>query len=593
LGFASSAFIKCTEDAVYLAGPNRPMLVAASSKDGKLLWKKDCSVEGKYPTEGGNVGLIIRPDGVYALGQGHVNAAMSSFKLEPLTGKVLATFPSRDRCTRATGCFDTIFTRGGKGGSTAAFDVTSQEPRMGTISPMRPACQDGVLTAHGYLFWGPWQCRCDMTQLGVISLGPGGRFDYTGKATNDDRLETYFYEQMPEYARLHEWNAYRYNNSRSVRVPFEAPAAVKQVWTWTPKAATIPTAPIIVDKQVILGGQDGIVRSIQLGNGELGWSAYTSGPMKYPPAYWRERLYVGSGDGYIYCLQASTGKPMWRFRTAPKERMIPIYGSISSTWPVGSGVLVEAGIVCGASGISNFDGTHVFGLNALDGKIKWQQHSSSHGDDDLPNGGVSVQGPFLLHNNAVHMASGNTPPIASYGLYDGKFTPSTNGRGKDLFIRHGKVEGTGFPLYWRPEDDQFISTMELEIFPGKGEQGVRVLQVGMPPADPNAPARLALVANYQRGEKPKEIWSNPVYQEIAAVAIAKNALIVTGLNRDKKDPNKIEAGICAVNLADGKVLWRESLPGVPTAWGLAIASEGNDLIATLMDGRVICYRNGK
>jgi outer membrane protein assembly factor BamB len=115
----------------------------------------------------------------------------------------------------------------------------------------------------------------------------------------------------------------------------------------------------------------------------------------------------------------------------------------------------------------------------------------------------------------------------------------------------------------------------------------------MPPADPNAPARLALVANYQRGEKPKEIWSNPVYQEIAAVAIAKNALIVTGLNRDKKDPNKIEAGICAVNLADGKVLWRESLPGVPTAWGLAIASEGNDLIATLMDGRVICYRNGK
>lgn len=180
------------------------------------------------------------------------------------------------------------------------------------------------------------------------------------------------------------------------------------------------------------------------------------------------------------------------------------------------------------------------------------------------------------------MASGNTPPIASYAIADGKFTPSTNGRGKDLFIRHDEVEGTGFPLYWRPEDDQFISTMELET-------SVGVIQVGIPPADPNAPAKLALVANYQRGEKPKEIWSNPVYQEIAAVAITKNALIVTGLNRDKKDANKIEAGICAVSLADGKVLWRESLPGIPTAWGLAIGSRGNDIVATLMDGRVVAF----
>ena len=65
----------------------------------------------------------------------------------------------------------------------AAFDVTSTEPRMGVISPMRPACQDGVVTAHGYLFWGPWMCRCDMTQLGVISLGPAGSFDYTAEAS--------------------------------------------------------------------------------------------------------------------------------------------------------------------------------------------------------------------------------------------------------------------------------------------------------------------------------------------------------------------------------------------------------------------------
>ena len=61
LGFASTAYLKCSDDALYFAGPNRPLLVAASTKDGKLLWKKDCSVkDGNFPTEGGNVQLVIR-----------------------------------------------------------------------------------------------------------------------------------------------------------------------------------------------------------------------------------------------------------------------------------------------------------------------------------------------------------------------------------------------------------------------------------------------------------------------------------------------------------------------------------------------------
>ncbi|MSQ93819.1 MAG: hypothetical protein EXR98_04595 [Gemmataceae bacterium] len=584
LGFASTAYMKCTEDAIFLAGPNRPYLAAASTKDGKLLWKRDCSVKGgKYPTEGGNVGLIIRPDGVYALGQGRINEEMSSVKLELLTGRVLATFPSRDRCTRATGCFDTIFTRGGKGGSTAAFDVTSQEPRMGMLSPMRPACQDGVLTAHGYLFWGPWQCRCDMTQLGVISLGPGGKFDYTAKATDADRLETISENKAAFRADVKGgWPVYRRDNARSVTIDVGVPDEIKLAWTWSPKSATLPTAPIIAHGQVMFGGQDGIVRALDLDKGTPRWSGYTGGSMKYPPAVSGYRVFVGSGDGYIYCFNAR-GDPLWRFRTAPVERVIPVYGNLTSTWPVGSGVLVEDGVVYGASGISNFDGTHVFALDAITGKIKWQQHSSAYEDDDkLPTGGVAVQGPLLLHNNAIHMATGNTPPIASYALTDGKFTPSANGRGKDLFIRHGKVEGSGFPLYWRPEDDQFLPSMDLETPAG-------VLQVGIPPVDPTTPAKLALTPHFKRGEKVKPTWSNPVYQEIAAVAIAKNAVIVTGLNRQKKDPQKFEAGICAVSLADGRILWQESLPGVPTAWGLAIASRGNDIVVTLMDGRVMAF----
>src|SRR4029079_266010 len=132
-----------------------------------------------------------------------------------------------------------------------------------------------------------------------------------------------------------------------------------------------------------------------------------------PPAVNGYRILVGSGDGYVYCFNASS-KPLWRFRGAPIERMMPVYGTITSTWPVPS-VLTHGDEVYAAAGISNHDGTHVYALDTDTGKIKWQNHSSAYKDaHQLPNGGVSVQGPMLLHNSAVHFASGNSPPIASY-----------------------------------------------------------------------------------------------------------------------------------------------------------------------------------
>ncbi len=585
LGFASTAYLKCSDEALFFAGPNRPYLAAASATDGKFLWKRDCSgpvKDVRWPKGGGNVHVLIRPDGLYALGEGRINEEASSLKLEPLTGKVLATFPSRDRCTRATGCVDTIFTRGGKGGSTAMFDVTSTEPRMGTMSPMRPACQDGVITAHGYLFWGPWMCRCDMTQLGVISLGPAGNFDFVAAAKDEERLETY-QDAIKGFNDLseREWTSYRRDNQRTVRTTHTTPEKVKLAWTYQPKGKSTPTAPIAVGESVYLAGSDGAVRALNKDSGDLRWTAYTGGTILYPPAYAHDSLFVGSGDGYVYRLSLE-GKPLWRFRAAPQERVIPVYGQLSSTWPLGGGVIVDDKNVYGAAGISNFDGTHVFALDAHTGKIRWQQHSGSGVDEQLPAGGVSVQGPMLLHDGAVHFAAGNTPTLASYSIADGKFKGSDNGRGKDLFVRHGQVFGAGFPLYWRPEDDHFLSTMELVNDAG-------VLLVGIPPATPTAPNKFALYPLNKPGEQPKPLWTREIFHEVAAVAFTKNAVIVTGLNRAPKNHLEIDAAICAVSLKDGSVMWKQPLPATPTAWGLALDRTGQ-MIVTLIDGRVLAFK---
>jgi len=597
-GFASTAYMKCSDDALFFAGPQRPRLVGASTRDGKLLWQH----------QGGNSQLVLRQDALYSLGEGRIQSTNSSLKLDPLSGKILAEFPSRDRCTRATGCIDSIFTRGGAGGSTSVFDVTSSEPKLGVVTPMRPACTDGVIASHGYLFWGPWMCRCDMTQLGVISLGPGGSFNYTAAATNSERLETA--AESTRIAALplnaNDWPAYRKDNRRSTFTSQSTPPAVSQRWEFKPPSQIIPTAPVAAAGIVLVSGADGIVRALDGQSGQPRWTAYTgAGPIKYPPAIWNDRAYVGGGDGWVYALEAATGRQLWRFRAAPAERMIPVYGSLASTWPVGSGVLVDEGVVYAASGISNFDGTHVYALDAASGQIRWQNHTSGNGGSELPEGGVSVQGPLLLHDGAVYMAGGNrlaTPErpkaavqtsvaaflagrleraVASYAVADGTFAAAGTGRGKDLFVRRGKVQATGFPLYWRPEDDHFLSTMELET-----PAGVIAITTSPNPPQNSSLSRLAETADAE--EKPQAIWTDKSCQEIAAVVVTKNAVVVAGLNRNSLKPEQIEPVLIALDLETGKEIWKQFLPAAAIAWGLAVDRTGQ-MIVSLIDGRVVSF----
>ena len=57
-GYSTTTFIKCNDEYILFAGPQRSRLVVASAEDGKLLWEK----------EGGNLQLVLQEDGFYAAG---------------------------------------------------------------------------------------------------------------------------------------------------------------------------------------------------------------------------------------------------------------------------------------------------------------------------------------------------------------------------------------------------------------------------------------------------------------------------------------------------------------------------------------------
>jgi len=560
-GYSASSYVKASDKAVYYAGPQRTKIAAVSASDGKLLWEMP----------GGNSQLVLREDGVYALGEGSVNNVVSSAKVHPLTGEILAKFPSRDRCTRATGSAQFIFTRGGKGGSTAAFDVSSAEPRMGLVSPMRPACHDGVVVANGLFYWGPWMCRCDGTQIGVISLGSGGTFDYAAEAKEDRREGSGTKAAALEIA-AEDWPTFRKDNARSTRSAATLPARVALKWESAPKAPAVATAPVAASGLVWVAGSDGTVRAIDAASGKEKWKAYTGGDVKYSPSIADGRAFVGSGDGWIYCYEAASGTLLWRFRAAPAERKVPLYGTLSSTWPVGSGVLVHDGVAYAAAGNANLDGTHVVALDAATGAIRWQNNTSGHLEGEKS--GAGVQGHLLLHEGAIWMAAGNLVPLARYDLKDGTFSRAAGQRGKDLCVMDGRVQQSGVGLYWRPEDWHYIAYAAFPL--EKGFVAVTEQQLGV------------AESRDDKG-KPRFVWSAKPTLETNAILVMKDGLIVAGVDRTGTGPDvKTTASLAALSLADGKVLWKHALPAAPSGWGLARDKEGR-IYVSLQDGRVLCF----
>ena len=158
LGFASTAYMKCGDEVIYFAGPQRSRLVAASAKDGSLLWQ----------LPHGNYQLVLRDEGLYALGR-----TGPSRLLDPLTGEVRAHLDClRGNCTRVTGTVDSIFGRGHDHAGTLRVRVSDNEPRR--IALMRPDCHDGIIAANGLVYWGPWMCDCSLSLVGNIALAASG-----------------------------------------------------------------------------------------------------------------------------------------------------------------------------------------------------------------------------------------------------------------------------------------------------------------------------------------------------------------------------------------------------------------------------------
>jgi len=148
------------------------------------------------------------------------------------------------------------------------------------------------------------------------------------------------------------------------------------------------------------------VYSLDAATGKMRWVFYTDAAPRLAPSVWRDKVYVGSDDGFVYCLDAASGEVVWKFRAAPGEDRVLGQGRLMSLWPVRTSVLVDNGLAYFGAGLFPAEGLCLYAVRAADGKLVWVNDAFDKGGG----GSLSPQGYLLASKSKLFVPSGRISP---------------------------------------------------------------------------------------------------------------------------------------------------------------------------------------
>jgi outer membrane protein assembly factor BamB len=129
-----------------------------------------------------------------------------------------------------------------------------------------------------------------------------------------------------------DWPTYRHDNARTGCTSESLSAPLKLQWIYTPVHQPRPAWPApaerpregfelrhrvifddafqvaIVGRMVYFGSSsDNKVYALDTATGQERWSFFTGGPVRLAPVVSKNKVFVGSDDGFAYCLNAKNG----------------------------------------------------------------------------------------------------------------------------------------------------------------------------------------------------------------------------------------------------------------------------------------------
>lgn len=109
------------------------------------------------------------------------------------------------------------------------------------------------------------------------------------------------------------WPIYGHDASRSGYAPGSAPNTNTTLWTWIGPSSNFRGTPVIAEGIVYTAIYDGVYALDETTGVEL-WQRQvgtTGDQITGGPTFADGKLYVGTDDGYLYCLNATNGQPIW------------------------------------------------------------------------------------------------------------------------------------------------------------------------------------------------------------------------------------------------------------------------------------------
>jgi outer membrane protein assembly factor BamB len=238
-----------------------------------------------------------------------------------------------------------------------------------------------------------------------------------------------------DFAATHaeDWPMWRYDAGRTAASPAELPYPLELLWTrqetarqqaWDdPLNIDLMTydrvfEPIVLGSRMLVGFNDrDKLAAYDTNTGEELWSFFTDAPIRLAPVGWRDRVYVASDDGNLYCLRAADGQLVWQFRGGPSERRVIGNKRLISAWPARGGPVIRDGQVYFAASIWPFMGVFIYSLDAETGDVVWVNDSTGSQYIKQPHSapsfaGVGPQGALVATDQYLLVPGGRSVPAA-------------------------------------------------------------------------------------------------------------------------------------------------------------------------------------
>ncbi len=284
------------------------------------------------------------------------------------TGKVIKTIDTsapgvsmpHPRCHRYKATSDFIIT----GRSGVEYLDLEQGKWVGNNSWLRGTCQYGIMPANGIVYVPPDACGCNPT------VKVPGIFAAASQRTKDGHInfpDAPVLVTGPAYKKVTaipagkpDWPAYRHDVQRSGTSPVTISASIKKAWS-TKIGGKLTQATLVGDSLFLASVNAYTVYSLSQATGDIQWSFTANARVDSAPSYYKGYLIFGSADGWLYSVEAKTGRLAWKFMAAPEERLVNVYGRMESLWPVHGAALVQNDAVCITAGRSTYmDGGIVY-----------------------------------------------------------------------------------------------------------------------------------------------------------------------------------------------------------------------------------------